>query len=173
MKDNYIIFTVAALLIGVATGAAIGFRMGCVKENKTATRVMAEENAITALPNSTTSGADKPKSSMSALFRNTVIQEIVMEDDSVADLIQFLQCRSFEDNPQSGGIHIAIGHPLVHDPELDDIRFTFKADNISVIDILDALTDKTGVVYSIRPCAVLWRKNPSIPSSGTNLQDEQ
>lgn len=80
------------------------------------------------------------------------------KDWDLGNFISWFQCRSFENDPSSGGLQIVVGHPLVHEPELSKIRFEYRAQNVSARQILDEFSKQTGVRYSIRPCAVLWEK---------------
>ncbi len=111
-------------------------------------------------------------SSMDEAFRATTIPVIAMEDNDLWELISFLQCRSAETSPISGGIHIAVGHPLIHSPELRDTRFTYTAKDVTALEVLDALKEQTGITYSIRPCAVLWGKNVDAKQIDDDLADQ-
>ena len=95
---------------------------------------------------------------MDAAFRKNIFQRVYFKDDSLADVIGLLQCRSVENDSGGHGIHITVGHPLSHSPDFGKVRFTYQAENVSALEILDALSEKTGIVYSIIPCAVLWEK---------------
>lgn len=97
---------------------------------------------------------------MEESFKETVIPVIDMDDEShLMDMVSMLQCRAAELRNVPGGIHIAVGHPLIHSPDLAEPGFVYQAREVSVLDILDALAEQTGITYSIRPCAVLWGKN--------------
>jgi hypothetical protein len=89
-------------------------------------------------------------------FDNITIPSVPFDEGcDINTFISWFQCRSSELNQESGGLHIAVGHPLVHDPEFSTIRFKYKARNLSARQVLDAFSKQTGISYSIRPCAVL------------------
>jgi hypothetical protein len=161
MKKRYISVGFGAILLGVAGGGLVGYRTGYGagmtrgKEAGQAERATMCSKCLHDVPSNEAKGQQP---SMDAAFRNNIFASVRLEDCSLPEFIAYLQCRSVENNPESGGIQIAIGHPLAHSPDFNDVRFTFKATNVSVIEILDTLTEQTGITYSIRPCAVLWEK---------------
>ena len=161
MKKKLIAVGTIAILLGLVVAGFGGYRMGFDAG-------VAQDEGSAQEDRSTESShpphdvriveIEEHTRSMDDAFRSNIIPSISAEDFNLMEIISFLQCRSVENDPQSGGIHIAIGHPLVHSPDFNDARFTLKTTNISVLEVLDAVSEQTGITYSIRPCAVLWGK---------------
>ena len=94
--------------------------------------------------------------SMTEPFDKSVLPRVPFDEGGdIQEFISWFQCRSYELNRESGGLHIIVGHPLVHDAEFSKVRFTCSDRNLTPRQVLDAFSKQTGISYSIRPCAVL------------------
>lgn len=158
MDSKYVITWMSGLLLGAVGGGIGGYTLasgGGAMRGKHHADVTTTDHRADSRPAET--GLDT--SSMSDQFENTVIPTVPFgEGCDIETFISWFQCRSFELNRESGGLHIAVGHPLVHDPDFSNIRFTYSAHNLSPRQVLDAFSKQTGISYSIRPCAVLWER---------------
>ncbi len=161
MKTQDLILGVGALLLGAVGGGLAGHRMG-FSAGETHGKELAQ--AVIA-PTPSKPSHDIPgrepegqQPSMDAAFRKNIFHQVHFKDNSLSEVIGLLQCRSVENDSGGPGIQITVGHPLSHSPDYGKVRFTYQAEKVSALEILDALSEKTGIVYSIRPCAVLWEK---------------
>ncbi|MBN8458255.1 MAG: hypothetical protein J0M04_10505 [Verrucomicrobia bacterium] len=148
----------SGLLLGAVGGGVGGYKLasdGGAMRGKDPADLSTGNHRDDSRPSETT----LDPSSMGDRFENTVMPFVPFEEAcDVETFISWFQCRSFELNRESGGLHIAVGHPLVHDPDFSNIRFTNSGHNLTAIQVLDVFSEQTGISYSIRPCAVLWEK---------------
>ena len=108
-------------------------------------------------------------SSMADQFDKSVMPFVPFDEGGdIEEFISWFQCRSYELNRESGGLHIAVGHPLAHDPAFSNIRFTCSARNLSPRQVLDVFSKQTGIRYSIRPCAVFWERRKTQAEQGAD-----
>ncbi len=161
MDRNYVMAWIGGLLLGVVAGGIGGYTLalgGGAMRGKDRADVTTTDRRADSRPEET--GLDTNPAADQ--FENTVFPFVgFSEGCDIETFISWFQCRSFELNRESGGLQIAIGHPLVHDPEFSKIRFTYSDSNISPRKVLDAFSKQTGIRYSIRPCAVLWERQKS------------
>jgi hypothetical protein len=152
MNKRTIVMLATVLILGIAVGGLAGYNKGLNERPKQVANTLLAEG-------------DMGRGSIDEALRNTKVPCVDFEDNSLMEIISLLQCRTFEMNRESGGVQIAIGHPLVHDSQLADMSFTLQARDQSIIEILDKITQEAGFKYSIRPCVVLWGKeDPTKPN---------
>lgn len=162
--------SITALAIGLIFGGVGGYYLGTTRSSTT-TSSGAKPSSEASDPGALAIGTAKSTEPVPTAFDTTVIQLPLVEDCDLSALIAMIQCKTFEANPESGGLQFTIGHPLVHDPARAEMRVTLRSKKATAREFLDEVAAQTGIRYSIHPCAVLW--GTSDPTEGEqNGSDE-
>lgn len=174
MASKYVITGISGLLLGAVGGGISGYTLasgGGSMRGKHLADVTTADHRAESRPVETALDT----SSMSDQFGKIVFPFVPFDEGcDIKSFISWFHCRSYELNHESGGLHIAVGHPLVHDPDFSNIRFKYSAHNLSPRQVLDEFSKQTGINYSIRPCVVLWeRRKTEDAADGKTPEDTQ
>lgn len=146
MNRKYITAWVCGIFLGFGGGLIGGYQMAGGKHDM-------DQEAGQSMPDARVEASN---------FDSMVIPNVPFDEGcNTPTFISWFGCRTAELDRDHNGLQIAVGHPLAHDPKFAEIQFKYRGGDLTPRQLLDIFSKETGISYSIRPCAVLWKHEKS------------